>query len=49
MKTTKTRKVQVEVTPSGTYRVRKTSNGNTINRTFSKRKTAVTFRNSLYA
>lgn len=48
MKTTKTKKVAV--TPNGnSYRVRKTENGQLIDRTFSKRKTAVTFRNSLYA
>jgi hypothetical protein len=49
MKTTnKTKKVAV--TPNGnSFRVRKTENGQTIDRTFSKRKTAVTFRNSLYA
>lgn len=44
---TKTKKVQVETTPFGTYRVRKSVGGTKINRTFKRKKEAVAFRNSL--
>ncbi len=47
-KTKKVSKVKIETTPSGTYRVRKSKNGVIINRTFTKKKDAIAFRNALY-
>jgi hypothetical protein len=41
------KKVQVEVTPSGTYRVRKSINGKKYNSSFKRKKEAVAFRNEL--
>jgi len=48
-KSTKVQKVKIETTPSGTYRVRKSSNGVVVNRSFKKKKDATTFRDALYA
>lgn len=48
-KSKKVQKVKIETTPSGSYRVRKSKNGVVINRTFSKKKDAVTFRDAFYA
>jgi len=48
-KSKKVSKVKIETTPSGSYRVRKSKNGVVVNRTFSKKKDAVTFRDAFYA
>lgn len=48
-KSKKVSKVKIETTPSGSYRVRKSSQGLVINRTFKKKKDAVTFRDAFYA
>lgn len=45
----KVSKVKIETTPSGSYRVRKSSHGVVVNRTFKKKKDAVTFRDAFYA
>jgi hypothetical protein len=41
------KKVKVEVTPSGTYRVRKCINGRKYNSSFARKKDAISFRDEL--